>query len=309
MTDSVQANPASRLIDERARNALRRLEWQLGRRRVRSALVGEHRSIFRGRSMEFDQVVKYAFGDDIRDVDWNVTARLGDIYRKVFVEEREVTVFVVVSDHPALQFGSGASSKRDVLLDLAGLVMLLAAVNRERTALLHVRSDGARLYPPTRRRARILAAIAALYSAPAPDPGEALSPMPTLPKRLPKGAVVVWLGEAPASPPPSNWAATRSQHQVIGIRVEDEWERSGPAIGNFVAYDPDAQDLVWMEDTATARAAHAEWRARRERLWASWWPDPSDRLVVPTGADPLDALIRFLRARDRQARGSSLRAA
>lgn len=307
MSGKSQANPASRLIDQRARDALRRLEWQLGRRRVRSALVGEHRSIFRGRSMEFDQVVKYAFGDDIRDVDWNVTARLGDIYRKVFVEEREVTVFVAVSDHPALQFGSGEASKRDLLLDLAGLVMLLAAVNRDRTALLHLQPGSTKLYPPTRRRARILAAIAGLYSAPAPDPAYAFSATPTLPQRLPKGAIIVWLGEVPDAPPLPEWAAIRSRHRVVGIRVEDEWETSGPQLSNFVAFDPVAQDLVWVEDSHAARAAHAEWKERRERLWAAWWPDPADRLVVPTGADPLDALSRFLRGR--QARGPSLRAA
>jgi len=84
--------------------------------------------------MEFDQVVKYEFGDDVRDIDWNVTARLGEAYRKKFVEEREVTLLLVFEDTPSLQFGSGAQSKREVLLELAGLVMLLSAVNRDRSA-------------------------------------------------------------------------------------------------------------------------------------------------------------------------------
>ncbi len=303
MTGTERPAP-QRGLDERARNALRRLEWQLGRRRVSSALVGEHRSIFRGRSMEFDQVVKYAFGDDIRDVDWNVTARLGDIYRKIFVEEREVTVFVVVSDHPALQFGSGAASKRDVLLDLAGLTLMLAAINRERAALLHVKPEGHTLFPPTRRRARILAAIAALFEAPLPDPALKFATTPALPQRLPRGAIVVWLGEAPSDPPPPEWAALRSRHQVVGIRVEDEWERTGPAAGNFVAYDPHVNDLVWVDASPSARAAHAAWRERRERIWSAWWPSPADRLVVDAGADPLDALVRFFRTRGRPVRGS-----
>ena len=307
MSEEGRARPAG-MLDQRARNALRRLEWQLGRRRVSSALVGEHRSVFRGRSMEFDQVVKYAFGDDIRDVDWNVTARLGEIYRKVFVEEREVTVFVVFSDDPALQFGSGAASKRDVLLDLAGLVMMLAAVNRERAALLHVRPEGRKLFPPTRRRARIMASIAALFEAPAPDPALSFDPSPALPERLPRGALVVWLGEPPGEPPPPEWATIRSRHQVIGIRVEDEWERSGPAVENFVAYDPDAGDLVWVDASPASRAAHAAWRERRERNWSAWWPGAADRLTVDAGADPLDALVRFLRSRG-QGRGRYSRAA
>ena len=105
---------------------------------VENPLTGEYRSVFRGRGMEFDQVVKYNFGDDIRDIDWNVTARLGEPYRKKFVEEREVTLLVVFEDTPSLQFGSGAQSKREALLEIAGLVMLLGAVNRDRVGFVHL---------------------------------------------------------------------------------------------------------------------------------------------------------------------------
>jgi uncharacterized protein (DUF58 family) len=81
---------------------LRRLEWRV-RHAVENVLSGEYRSAFRGRGMEFDQVVRYEFGDDVRDIDWNVTARLGEPYRKKFVEEREVTVMIVLEDTPSLQ--------------------------------------------------------------------------------------------------------------------------------------------------------------------------------------------------------------
>src|SRR5471030_3272384 len=90
---------------------LRQLEWRV-RHSVENVLSGEYRSTFRGRGMEFDQVVRYEFGDDVRDIDWNVTARLGEPYRKKFVEEREVTVLVVLEDSPTLCFGSEAESKR-----------------------------------------------------------------------------------------------------------------------------------------------------------------------------------------------------
>ena len=76
---------------------LRQLEWRV-RHAVENVLSGEYRSAFRGRGMEFDQVVKYEFGDDVRDIDWNVTARLGEPFRKKFVEEREVTLLLVLED-------------------------------------------------------------------------------------------------------------------------------------------------------------------------------------------------------------------
>src|SRR5256886_16916924 len=100
---------------------LRQLEWRV-RHAVENVLSGEYRSAFRGRGMEFDQVVKYTFGDDIRDIDWNVTARLGEPYRKKFIEEREVSLLLLFEDSVSLQFGSGAQSKREALLELAGLV-------------------------------------------------------------------------------------------------------------------------------------------------------------------------------------------
>ena len=87
---------------------LRQLEWRV-RHAVENVLSGEYRSAFRGRGMEFDQVVKYEFGDDVRDIDWNVTARLGEPYRKKFVEEREVTLLLVFEDSPSLHFGSGTN--------------------------------------------------------------------------------------------------------------------------------------------------------------------------------------------------------
>ena len=289
-------------MNERARAALRRLEWHMRGRRVTSTLTGEHRSIFRGRGMEFDQVVRYGFGDDIRDVDWNVTARLGDVYRKVFVEDREVTLFVVVADDPALQFGSGAAGKRDVLLDLAALTMLVGAVNRERVALLHQTPAGERLHPPSRRRDRILAAIASLYAAPAPDPaGAHVDFSPVLRTPIPTGALIVRLGEVPLRPPPIEWAGMRRHHPVVGVRVEDRWEREGPALGEAIAYDPVACTLARLRDTPADRERHAAWRAERERLWHGWWPDVADRVVVDADADPLAALTNFLRARGRSA--------
>jgi uncharacterized protein (DUF58 family) len=292
-------NAPSRILDQRALTALRRLEWRLRRRPVDTPMVGEYRSIFRGRGMEFDQVVKYEFGDDIRDVDWNVTARLGELYRKVFVEERELTVFVVVSDDPALQFGSGATAKRELLLELASLLLMLAVVNRDRAGLLHLTPGGATLFEPSRRRGRILSMIAKLFSAATPDP--AIGPLrgsPLISHPVPRGGLVVWLGEVPEAPPPLEWAAFRRRHPVVGIRVEDAWERSAPDAKDFAAYDPVAHEVVWMDGSREAREAHAAWRAERERIWSAWWPDARDRLVVDVDADPLTALVRFLRTRD-----------
>ncbi len=287
------------MFDERTRDALRRLEWHVGHRRLGSPFGGQHRSTFRGRGMEFEEVVKYAYGDDIRDVDWNVTARRGEPYRKVFSEEREATLFVVVNDDPTLQFGSGSAAKREVLLELAGLMLMLALVHRERAALLHVTPHGENFMAPTRTRSRISAAIGALFAGTPPDlsslPNASASPL--LGGRAPKSALIAYFGEIPAEAAPREWAALRRHHTVLGVRVEDEWERSGPNVERFMAYDPTARRLVWVAASAAARATHAAWRAAREQTWQSWWPNAAERLTVDAAGDPLGAFTRFLRTR------------
>lgn len=272
-------------------------------RRVETALTGEHRSIFRGRGMEFDQVVRFAFGDDIRDVDWNVTARLGEVYRKVFIEDREASVAVVFADDPSLQFGSGVRSKRDALLELAGLVMLLGVLNRERVTLIHERPEGALIYPPARRRDRIMATAGALFSATPPDPLIAGACSPLIRQNIPRGSLIIWIGEVPNAPPPPEWGGWTRRHPIIGVRAEDMWEREGHTSAQLIAYDPVAGRVVELRDDPATRERHAVWRADRDARWRAWWPDPADRLTIGPDEDPLAGLTHFMRSRHARSPG------
>jgi len=283
---------------------LRKLEWRV-RHAVENVLSGEYRSAFRGRGMEFDQVVKYEFGDDVRDIDWNVTARLGEPYRKKFVEEREVTVMIVFEDTPSLQFGSGAQSKREALLELAGLVMLLGAVNRDRVGFVHVKPDGYTLREPVRGRGPILHAAASLLGAATPPLSTFNAQLSTgsgIPWRLlaraaPKHSVLIWLGDFPPRVEPEGWAVMQKRYQPMGFRVDDPWDRALPEGEAFAAYDPVNGRLVTLENSSAERAAHARWREEREASWRNLFPDTFARLVVGTDEDRLDALVRFFRAR------------
>lgn len=302
---------------------LRQLEWRV-RHAVENVLSGEYRSAFRGRGMEFDQVVKYAFGDDIRDIDWNVTARLGEPYRKKFVEEREITFLVVFEDTLSLQFGSGAQSKREALLELAGLVMLLGAVNRDRVGFVHASPSGYLFREPMRGRGKIMHAAATLIGLPAPDlssatsgprsptsglrpPASGLSsasgsdsvsiPWRLLSKAAPKHSILIWLGDFATRPLPEGWAVLRRRYQTMGFRVDDPWERALPTSGRFSAYDPTSGQLVTLDGSAAERAAHAAWRQTREESWNTLFPDPLSRLVVGADENRLDALVRFFHAR------------
>ena len=279
---------------------LRQLEWRV-RHAVENILSGEYRSAFRGRGMEFDQVVRYEFGDDVRDIDWNVTARLGEPYRKKFVEEREVTLLIVLEDGPSLNFGSGAVSKREALMELAGLVMLLGAVNGDRVGYVHALPGGPVFREPVRGRGAILQAAASLMGRAAPSPGDAPPEIPWkfVARAAPKHSVLLWLGDFPPRPAPEGWVVLRRRYQTMGFRVDDPWERALPKEGRIAAYDPAAGRLVTLDGGQADRASHAAWKEERDRQWEALFPDAMSRLVTSTDDDRFDALVRFFHARMR----------
>ncbi len=286
---------------------LKQLEWRV-RHAVENVLSGEYRSAFRGRGMEFDQVVKYTFGDDIRDIDWNVTARLGEPYRKKFIEEREVSLLLLFEDSVSLQFGSGAQSKREALLELAGLVMMLGAVNRDRVGFLHASPAGYTLKEPVRGRGQILHAAAQLLGQPAPSfsspiseppsPNSAAIPWRLLAKAAPRHSILIWLGDFPPRIEPEGWTVLSRRYQTMGFRVEDPWDRELPANSRLTTYDPVSGRIVNLNGASAAqRAAHAEWVAQRDTSFRALFPDPLSRLSVGTDQERLEALVRFFHAR------------
>ena len=226
---------------------LRRLEWRV-RMAADSFLGGEYRSAFRGRGREFDQVVKYEFGDDIRDIDWNVSARLGELYRKKFIEERELTVILLLEDTPSLQFGSGSRTKREALLEIAGLFALTAAGNRDRVGFWHATPTGHEVRQPVRGRVNIVRTAATLLGQPMPkleDGAEVDVDWKLFFHAFPRHSVVLWFGDFPPRMPGVGWAALKKRYEMIGVRVDDPWDLELPSAGILPAVGwPRASVLV-----------------------------------------------------------------
>ncbi len=279
---------------------LRRLEWRV-RHAVETVLTGDYRSAFRGRGMEFDQVVKYEFGDDVRDIDWNVTARLGEPYRKKFVEEREVSLLIVFEDSPALQFGSAGRSRRETLLELAALLMLLGAVNRDRVGLLYAGPGGFWFRRPLPGRERILHSASLLLGQPAPAvevDAVVETPWRFILRAAPRHSVLLWLGPFAPSTEPEGWTVLRRRYQTMGFRADDPWDVELPAAARLPVLDPLAGRILHLDTTSTAqRRAHAAWVARREAHFAALFPNPVDRAAVRTDAPAFDAMVAFFHRR------------
>ncbi|MBC2607462.1 DUF58 domain-containing protein [Pelagicoccus albus] len=279
---------------------LRRLEWR-ARLVVQSALGGEYKSSFRGKGMEFDQVVKYEFGDDVRDIDWNVTARLGEAYRKKFVEEREITLLLLFEDTPSLQFGSGGVTKRAALLELASLLMLLSAVNGDRISLLHATPQGYNLTKSATGRGRVMHTAANLLGHPAPpvlEEQEAKIPWKYVLKAAPRHSIFIWLGDFPGRANPDVWPVLRRQYQPVGFRISDPWELELPKRGSQPVYDPASGELYTLDGGSSAqRAAHQSWKDKRDSQFKSLFPQESDRLSLTAGEDAIGAVTNFFHQR------------
>ena len=284
---------------------LRKLEWRV-RMAADSFLGGEYRSAFRGRGREFDQVVKYEYGDDVRDVDWNVSARLGELYRKKFIEERELTVVILMEDTPSLQFGSGQRTKREALLELAGLFALTAAGNRDRVGFWHATPAGHLVRQPVRGRVNIVRTAATLLGQPVPkleDGPEASLEWKLFFHAFPKHSIVLWLGDFPPRPVGPGWAALRKRYEMIGVRVDDPWDIQLPSLGILPAVDPESGEVLAFDmGTKDSQQRHARWVAEREAAWQEWFPSPLQRLTAGTEGDLLDPLVTFFRRRMQGAR-------
>jgi uncharacterized protein (DUF58 family) len=275
---------------------LQRLEWR-ARHAVNTTVSGEYRSVFRGRGMEFDQVVKYRWGDDPRDIDWNVTARLGQPYRKRFVEERDLAIMIVFEDSPALQFGSEGRTRRETLLETAALLMLIGAINRDRVGLLYSAPGNSWFQRALPGRKGILRIAATLLNQQAPaldGPAKCSLPWPFIKKTSTRGSVLLWFGPFVPTGVPELWRELQQRHQAVGVRADDPWDIELPRDAKFSAYDPLAGRLTPIDTSSAAeRTAHANWCERREAHFTELFPRLDDRLIVRNTADPLQSLIAW----------------
>lgn len=247
------------------------------------------------------QVVRYARGGGVGNIDWNVTARRGEPCRKKLVEAREPTVIVLFEDSPSLQFGSGARTKREAALDVAGYLALLSAMNGDHFGFWHAAPQCQAVRPPACGHSNIIATAIDLLGQPVPDltaGGTVDVDWRHLYFAFPRRAVLLWVGDFAPRPVPFAWAAWRRRYEVIGMRVEYPWDRSLPACGRLAAVDPTTGDLLPVNPRSRAsRRRHREWVAKRDAFFHHLFPRALDALTVSTADDPLAALGRFFDTR------------
>lgn len=272
-------------------------------RAVNDVLAGEYHSVFKGRGMEFDEVREYAPGDDIRTIDWNVTARTGHPYVKRFVEERELTVMFVVDLSASGSFGTREKLKNEVAAELCALLAFSAIKNNDKVGLI-VFTDHIELYiPPKKGVSHVLRVIRDLLNfeprRSRTDVTEALDFLGRVTRRR---AVVFLVSDFQASGYEKRLRIAARRHDLIAVSLTDPREAKLPAAGLIELEDAESGERVVVDSSSAAvrRRYEALARQRADNLAASLRSMGIDQIPVVTGEDYVRDLVKFFRVRERR---------
>ena len=273
------------------------------RKVVNDVLAGEYGSVFRGRGMEFDEVREYMPGDEIRTIDWNVTARTGTPFVKRFVEERELTVMFVVDLSASGEFGSVRKLKNEVAAEFCSLLAFSAVKNNDKVGLI-VFTDQIEMYiPPKKGTQHVLRVIRELLNfKPRQASTDIEGALDFLGKVTKKRSVVFLVSDFQAEGFEKPMRVIGKRHDLIAVTVVDPREVRLPNVGLVELEDAETGEIV-LVDTGSAgirkrfERLGREQSARFRELFSSMGVD---QIEVMTDRDYVPNLVRFFRARERR---------
>lgn len=285
---------------------IRRLELKT-RGMVEAAFAGQYRSVFKGRGMNFDEVREYQPGDEVRTIDWNVTARLGEVrgeaFVKKFTEERELTVMLIVDVSASGEFGSVNLSKRELAAEVACLLAFSAIRNNDKVGLLLFSDHVEFFIAPKKGRIHTLRIIREiLFFEPkgrGTEPGEALD---YLNRVLHRRSVVFLISDFQAPDFSRQLSVTGRRHDLIAIPIVDPREEVLPDIGRVTLEDAETGEQVEINTSdRTTRERHAKAiAATNEGRLRDLKRKGVDTISLRTDADYVPALRSFFRTRERR---------
>jgi uncharacterized protein (DUF58 family) len=233
--------------EERAEEILRKIRGLEIKTRalVETAFAGDYHSVFKGRGMNFEDVREYQPGDEIRAIDWNVTARLGAPFVKKFTEERELTVMLIVDVSASGNFGSTTQSKRELAAEVACLLAFSAIRNNDKVGLL-LFSDRLELFiAPKKGRSHTLRIIREiLFFEPTGRGTDAAAALQHFNKIITRRAVVFLISDFQVGDSSRELAVTAKRHDLIAVRIQDERERVLPNIGIVTLEDAETGEQI-----------------------------------------------------------------
>lgn len=285
---------------------IRRLELKT-RGAVQAAFAGQYRSVFKGRGMNFEEVREYQPGDEVRSIDWNVTAKFGEVngeaYVKKFTEERELTVMLVVDVSASGEFGSVNLSKRELAAEVACLLAFSAIRNNDKVGLILFSDHVEHFITPKKGRAHTLRLIRdILFFAPrgrGTRPGEALGYMNRV---LHRRAVVFLISDFQAPDFSKELSVTARRHDLIAVPIIDPREEELPDVGWLTLEDAETGEQLEINtsDRKTRLQFIQNVDAGHEARLRNFRRKRVDVIALHTDEDYVPALQTFFRTRERR---------
>ncbi|MBL0939982.1 MAG: DUF58 domain-containing protein [Gemmatimonadaceae bacterium] len=285
---------------------VRRIEVRT-RRLVDSRFAGEYRSLFKGQGMEFAEVREYQPGDEVRSIDWNVSARMGKPFVKRYVEERELTIMLALDLSGSARFGTRARFKHDLAIELAGVLSLAAVRNNDRVGLMLFTDHIEHALPARKGRKHALRLIRDLLTVEPTGRGTDMNvAVDHLMRLLPHRSVVFLASDFLTADAEKPLARLAQRHDVIAITLEDPAERALPDVGAARFEDPETGEIIEIDTSHPAVRASfarkvAETEDARRKLFGRLG---LDEIIVHTEHGYVDALLAFFRARSRRPHGA-----
>ena len=300
-TGATEAPPTPPPLPAGLAKKVRRIEIAT-KRLVDQGVAGEYHSVFKGRGVEFSEVRPYQPGDDVRSIDWNVTARMGQPFVKKFVEERDLSVFLAVDVSGSLSFGSRAITKRDLVAEVSALLAFSAVANGDRVGAALLASEMELFVAPERRRAHVLRIVREILVRPARggtdlDAG-LLSVVATLKRRGVLFILSDFLGPGPL--PARALKAAAARHDVIVVEIVDPHDERLPATGAVLLTDAETGRVALVDGARLAKDHGARRLRERAELTRLLSRLGVDHLVLSTDQPYLAPMVRFFEARRRR---------
>ena len=270
---------------------------------VETVFADDYHSVFKGRGMNFEDVREYQPGDEIRAIDWNVTARLGTAFVKKFTEERELTVMLIVDVSASGNFGSTTQSKRELAAEVACLLAFSAIRNNDKVGLI-LFTDRVELFiPPKKGRSHTLRLIREiLFFEPAgrgTDPALALD---YLNKVVTRRAVVFFISDFQTPDFSHTLAVSARRHDFIAVQIQDEREQVLPNVGIITLEDAETGEQI--EINTANRGTRAQFSdladEKAQELSRTLRRNNIDAITLRTSEDYLPALRSFFKLRERR---------
>jgi len=292
------------MLSADALRQVRRLHLR-ARRLVQSLLGGEYHSAFKGAGLSFEEVREYQPGDDVRTIDWNVTARVGHPFIKRFVEERELTLLLVVDVSASTKFGTGMLSKRAAAAELAALLALCATSNNDRVGLVAFTSEVEEFVPPNKGARHVLRMLRDILSFEPRNTGTDLAAaLDYVTKVQRRRAIVFVLSDFLGTGYEKSFRRAARKHDLVAIRTTDPRESDWPAAGLVRMRDAETGEQVLLDSSDTGLRTRFEARAAERSAAFTKLARGAQADVIEVGTDGghFDALLGFFRNRNRRRR-------